>query len=363
MAEHEELDDGGSAEDAERGRSSKEPWTGEDDRVSTARVGLPLGWPAAISAWNVITWDARRLTQIRAMPSRFDHLGQRVARLHGGHVLTKVVSPGTSNFTGLGRRPSLLFADFGKAWPTMQWQGVFKTEAYLSTLAERAGAALPGMVVPANLSSLSVEDWDRLQEFSREEGLVLAWVPRPALVEALLRAPDAAAREQLLLMAEADVLEDCDACLDEVTHPDMMELAGFVRQAVASYRGGCQAPAQALATNVVETIARHHLHRAATLTFTGKGVSQRIKAAFGEPLGDDVCLRVWRFELVGSAVFAAYREDYDYQARGSAYNRHGTVHCVNPSVYRPVNALRAVLLATALLRLMTEELSEQEQAA
>jgi hypothetical protein len=113
----------------------------------------------------------------------------------------------------------------------------------------------------------------------------------------------------------------------------------------------------------VETIARHHLDRAATFLFTGKGVSQRIKAAFGEPLGDDVCLRAWRFGLVGSAVFAAYREDYDYQARGSAYSRHGTVHCVNPSVYRPVNALRAVLLATALLRLMTEELSEREQAA
>ena len=62
-------------------------------------------------------------------------------------------------------------------------------------------------------------------------------------------------------------------------------------------------------------------------------------------------------------MFAAYQEDYDYQARGSAYNRHGTVHCVNPSVYRMVNALRAVLLATALLRGITRELMKTEQAA
>ena len=78
----------------------------------------------------------------------------------------------------------------------------------------------------------------------------------------------------------------------------MEELAGFVRQAVAVCRAGCHAPAQAMATNVVDTIVRQHLHRAATLTFTGRGVSQRIKAAFGEPLSDDDCLRVWRFGLV-----------------------------------------------------------------
>jgi len=71
-------------------------------------------------------------------------------------------------------------------------------------------------------------------------------------------------------------------------------------------------------------------------------------------------LRVW---LVGAPLFAAYREDYDYTKRGTAYNRAGTTHCVNPNVYRPANALRAVLLATSLLRLMEEELAEAEQVA
>jgi hypothetical protein len=71
-------------------------------------------------------------------------------------------------------------------------------------------------------------------------------------------------------------------------------------------------------------------------------------------------LRIW---LVGAALFAAYQEDYDYAERGTTYNRAGTAHCVNPNVYRPANALKALLLATSLLRLMDEELADAEQVA
>jgi hypothetical protein len=358
----EELDAAELAAGIKGDQPDRAPRWATTGRASAAGWSSSAGWVVSAPAWEAVARDARRFG---AMLGRFEHLGQQAVRLHGGLAAARLVLPGRSNLAGIGKREHLVLPDFGRAWPTVRWQGVFtppKSFESLATFAFRAGAAL-GRLVPANLDSLPIEDWGRLQQLSRDEGLALAWAPRPTLVAALLEAPDATAREQLLLDAEADVLEDCAACLDEVTHPDVVGLAAFVREAVAACRAGLHAPAQALATNVVDTVASHHLDRVATSTFAGKGVSQRIKAAFGEPLGDDDCLRAWRFGLVGAAVFAAYREGYDYRARGSAYNRHGTVHCVNPGVYRKVNALRAVLLATTLLRLMTEELTEEEQAA
>lgn len=232
---------------------------------------------------------------------------------------------------------------------------------YLTGIAERFKAAI-FIFIPANLQPLSAKKWTRILELGREEGIALAWVPRTALVQALLDAPDAAAREQLLFQEETAVLDDCAACLDTITEdPAMVELAGFARQAIDICRRGGHAGAQALATNVVETIAKHHLDR--VVTGKGKGVSNRIRNRFGVPIDDSIALDELRVWLVGAPLFAAYREDYDYATRGSAFNRHGTAHCVNPNAYRPANALRSILLATSLLRLMDEELAEAEQVA
>ena len=232
---------------------------------------------------------------------------------------------------------------------------------YLTGIAERFKAAI-FIFIPANLQPLSAKEWTRLLELGREEGIALAWVPRTALVQALLDAPDAAAREQLLFQEETAVLDDCAACLDTITEdPAIVELAGFAWQAVDICRRGGHAGAQALATNVVETIAKHHLDR--VVTGKGQGVSNRIRNRFGVPIDDSIALDELRVWLVGAPLFAAYREDYDYATRDSAFNRHGTAHCVNPNVYWPANALRSILLATSLLRLMDEELAEVEQVA
>jgi len=231
----------------------------------------------------------------------------------------------------------------------------------LTRIAERFKAAI-FIFIPANLQPLSARKWTRILELGREEGIALAWVPRTALVQALLDAPDAAAREQLLLQEETAVLDDCAACLDTISEDAaMVELAGFARQAIDTCRGGHHAGAQALATNAIETIAKHHLDR--VVTGKGKGVSNRIGNRFGVPIDDSIALDELRVWLVGAPLFAAYREDYDYATRDSAFNRHGTAHCVNPNVYRPANALRSILLATSLLRLMDEELAEAEQVA
>jgi hypothetical protein len=234
---------------------------------------------------------------------------------------------------------------------------------YLTGIAERFKAAI-FIFIPANLQPFSATNWTRILELGREEGIALAWVPRMALVQALLDAPDAAAREQLLFQEETAVLDDCAACLDTITEDSaMVELAGFARQAIDICRRGGHAGAQALATNVVETIAKHHLDRVVMGKGKGKGVSNRIRNRFGVPIDDSIALDELRVWLVGAPLFAAYREDYDYATRDSAFNRHGTAHCVNPNVYRPANALLSILLATSLLRLMDEELAEAEQVA
>jgi hypothetical protein len=258
-----------------------------------------------------------------------------------------------------------LFARLGEArWQPLVREHFFPTPDYLRRLtgiAERFKAAI-AIWIPANLYPLSANDLMRVLELGRKEGIALAWVPRTALVQALRDAADAAAREQLLIQEEAAVLEDCAACLNEVTSDsDVVELAGFVRQAADICCGGTHAGAQALATNVVETIAKHHLER--IVTGKGKGVASRIRARFGVPISDSISLDELRIWLGGAALFAAYREDYGYAERGTAYNRAGTAHRVNPNVYRPADALKAVCWLPPCCGSWDEELADAEQVA
>jgi hypothetical protein len=54
----------------------------------------------------------------------------------------------------------------------------------------------------------------------REEGIPLAWVPRPELVAELVGAPDLVSRDSILVANRADIAVDCRRVLDEVTAPD-----------------------------------------------------------------------------------------------------------------------------------------------
>lgn len=97
-------------------------------------------------------------------------------------------------------------------------------------------------------------------------------MPRPSVIEHLLAATDRAARGQVLLDHEAEVLDDLDQCLAEITDPDLAETVNAADEAVGSYRERRPLSAQALATCLFTTLIHVNLEQE---TFVAARASSR----------------------------------------------------------------------------------------
>lgn len=226
----------------------------------------------------------------------------------------------------------------------------------LSRDAARLAEALLRLV-PENLRKLSVEEWRQVADLCVNEQLALAWVPRAEIVEALLRAETPEAREALIVARTAEILSDCEDVLRSIEVPNLVELSGFAIQSIEACRAGHVQAAQALATNVLDTVMSQHLDAVVKLTATK--AAKRAKELFGHEVDDEATLREWRLIVVGAGIPSSYKP-YDYAKRDRRYSRNGTSHCVNGNQYRRVNALRAILFATSLLKWLAEEMPLEE---
>lgn len=94
-----------------------------------------------------------------------------------------------------------------------------------------------------------------------DEGVPLVWVPRAAIVAELVAAPDADARDRLLVSLLNEIAEDCTAVLGEITAPELRPLGEVAVDAVAALRCGHRPSAHALAGNVFDTLLRCHTAR------------------------------------------------------------------------------------------------------
>ncbi|GAA2679332.1 hypothetical protein GCM10010428_44530 [Actinosynnema pretiosum subsp. pretiosum] len=73
-------------------------------------------------------------------------------------------------------------------------------------------------------------------------------------LQALLAEPDKERRLAVLLEHRQDLLQDCEAVLQETGRGEYAELAGFLGAAVAAFRAGHRAAAQVLAVNTLDTL-------------------------------------------------------------------------------------------------------------
>ena len=184
-----------------------------------------------------------------------------------------------------------------------------------------------------------------------DEGVPLVWVPRPAIVAELVSAADADARDGILLSSRDDLAIDCLTLLGEVTDPELKPLAELAAEAVSALRGGHSSSAQALATNVFDTLLRYATRRG--VIFGGPPVGyfkyDKVQKQI-TPVSDDTAIRRFRPDCVLSAALAAL-ENYDPSDPPPArFVRHATAHRACPAQYTPVNAVVAVMLVASMLR-------------
>jgi hypothetical protein len=204
---------------------------------------------------------------------------------------------------------------------------------------------------PPNWQSLTPDQVGMAVSVLRDEGIPLAWVPRPEIVAQLVGASDLVARDGILVTNMVEIAVDCREALDEVVAADLKPLADLGREAIRTLEGGMHSGAQALAGNVFDTFLRG-VRRRGTIFGVPQGrfkynkVTDRIA-----PVDDDTALGDYRIACVLSPVLLALENyDFDADAVPHRFRRHATAHCADPTQYTSENAVVAVMLMTSVLR-------------
>ncbi|GAA3660339.1 hypothetical protein ACG5V6_24215 [Streptomyces chitinivorans] len=220
-------------------------------------------------------------------------------------------------------------------------------------------AATAALFLPANLGGLDTEELRTILEMGGDDGLSLAWAPRTGIVKALL--PLGTRQERYALLAERrdDVLDDIDASLRIVTHPELTGMVAILSAATRTARAGFGEGAQALAGNVLESAMSRHGNAWIRRSFPQVAYPSRAghHGTIGSALDDaedwgDLTLLQFKHYL----VVAGMRNAFGPGATQDTFNRHLGAHQASPDTYRPEFVLPAILLAHALLRALNQDL-------
>lgn len=190
--------------------------------------------------------------------------------------------------------------------------------------------------IPSNLRQ--VDDLNAVATVALDEGLPLAWIPRPDLVDALVAAENREARQQILQENKSEILDDCEAALSPLDG----EWSHQCRAALGALRAGFDSPAQSHAGNIVDSIVLR-LHGKTGRDDTKKFATQDF---------DEQPLQLAAENLTLRPLFRAFA--YWWPWSGDAppdhFARHATAHAVgHVGVFQPHSALIAVMLATSLI--------------
>jgi hypothetical protein len=223
-------------------------------------------------------------------------------------------------------------------------------------------AAAAAFFLPANLSGLDTEDLYTILDLGQDDGLSLAWAPRTEIVKALLPLSTREERHALLTERRDDVLDDVDASLQIVTHPELTGMVTILSAATRTARADFSEGAQALAGNVLETAMKRHgntwiRHSFPQATYTKGGHHWVIDSALDEA-GDWSNLTLLQFKHY--LVLAGMRNAFGPGATQDTFNRHLGAHQASPDAYRSEFVLPAILLAHALLRALNQDLTRPD---
>jgi hypothetical protein len=283
-------------------------------------AGLPLlnttNWLPPIKATNLL------LPQIKLPTSILDS----VLKQFGKNVSNLLISP----------------AVFGSATKIFelqreQWESLFSG---LRSLADT--------FFPPNWKGVDTPDIEAIEAILLDEGIPLAWVPNPAILQALFDAPDEAARRRIIGRRWRGIVSDCEGILNEVMDQDLLRHQSFAMDVVQALRDGHVSAAQALAANLLDSILRCNFEKNSfkRVTTNKKG---------GDRFDIDDYRGRTAFTL--APIWRAYAEYWENQGDPipRVFGRHPSAHAVSRTQYSRVNAVIGLMLVTSLLRLLDSE--------
>ncbi|GGT02420.1 hypothetical protein GCM10010271_00030 [Streptomyces kurssanovii] len=235
--------------------------------------------------------------------------------------------------------------------PVVDWPRLQKLAGTLEHIHRVAAVAAP----------LMPENWQKEKLSYRamvsviEEGIPLAWVPPASVIRELLEATDAKARFEVLESNQAVVIEQCGAALEAVTDPGLEHQAGLLQTCVEMAGDGYLPGAQALASNVLDTLFRGIWRAEPNLQQPNGKWDTYAKVAARLPEIDADASTILEFRM--ACALAPFRSALDGFKDGpvpSVFNRHATAHAAGRTQYTAVNALVALMLTVSLLRELQE---------
>lgn len=170
-------------------------------------------------------------------------------------------------------------------------------------------------------------------------GIPLAWIPSARLVSKL-QDSSGQEREYVLVSNLQVVSEDCIAVLSKVTDSRLQVFARMSVNAAVDLAGRNMWAAQALATNILNTLIRHMQ--------PSMGLATELDAPAHHLAGMES--QALRQLCVLTPVAAALTIDRSSDSSPTSFNLSATIHGVSLQQYSLFNALIAVMLVSSTLR-------------
>lgn len=200
----------------------------------------------------------------------------------------------------------------------------------------------------------------QLEEHIEKSTVSIAYAPSPGIAEKILLASSNREKRRILLENEEGVIATCAEIVSDLEGSLSFPESPFVNESIELMKRQSYGGAQALLTNVLDSVLTRLFER---------GVRRKITTKSGNEwlVGQKALIGCPDFELVFGALHNAhqvFRADRGDQVP-VLYNRHASVHRVTEAQYNPTNALEALLILTNTLYFLafkTKEVRDFERA-
>lgn len=202
-----------------------------------------------------------------------------------------------------------------------------------------------------NWSALTQDEWIlALQLMCADDGVPLAWTPPADIVKALVAAEDHNERNAVLLAHEVEIEAHARGLLAAASRPELDILKAAIGEAWNAWDAGLIVPAQAAAAVALGDILLQHGYREF-------GPFRIAWEPFRDTPPEDWKLTEIRTTALMCALSTAVQREDQVDLQG--FNRHVSLHRVDPAQYSRVNALRGLMLVTAAVRELQFGLSNE----
>ena len=243
------------------------------------------------------------------------------------------------------------FPDYSAMFKTLDTSAILRLPPFVLDFdSEPLIRALKLRRVPENWLDVDVDADDAQDAIHSvlDDGIPLGWVPSGRAVQLLLDASDARARRRVISNNYRGILADCERVCATLPAPRALFLADKIRRSIAALRGGHGEAAQALATNVLDTLVEQHSRGA-----LGVGSGALTNPSYQVNLSR----KGWRLALSLRPLATVMSGKYGLDHREPGFRRNATTHAVTRHQYNRINSVIAIMLATSVLACFVRDTS------